>query len=58
MDTEVTKLEDEIKEGFLFEKPRVVRQGAYAHTDKLENYHHELVSLLPWIGPHIAKRSD
>jgi len=58
MDIEGKKLEDEIKEAFLVKKPKVVRQGAYAHTNKLENYHRELVSLLPWLGPHIAKCSD
>jgi len=41
-------------EEFLVEKLRMVRQGVYAHTDKLENYHHELVSLLPWLGLHIV----
>lgn len=34
MDTEVKKLEDDIKEEFLAEKTRMVRQGAYEHTDK------------------------
>jgi len=30
---EVKKLEDEIKEAFLIGKFRMVRQGAYDHTD-------------------------
>ena len=34
------------------------RQGAYIHTDKLESYHRELVSMFPWLRPHLAKRSD
>jgi len=38
MDVEVKKLEDEIKEAFLVEKPRKVRQGVYDHTNKFENY--------------------
>ena len=58
MDVEVNKLEDKIKEALLVEKPRMVRQGAYNHTGKFDNYHHELFSLLPWLGPHIAKHSD
>lgn len=58
MDVEVKKQEDEIKEEFLVKKPRVVRQGAYDHTEKLDNYCRELVSLLPWLGPHITKCSD
>jgi len=51
-------LEDEIKEEFLTENTRMVRQGAYDRTNKFENYHHELISLMPWLGPHIAKHSD
>lgn len=58
MDVEVKKLEDEIKEAFFIKKPRMVRQGAYNHTVKFEHYHCELVSLLPWLEPHIAKHSD
>jgi len=58
MDAEVNKIEDEIKEEFLTEKIGMLRQGAYDQTDKLENYRHELVSLIPWLGLHIVKHSD
>lgn len=58
MDVEVKKLEDEMKEAFFVEEPRMVGQGAYNHTDKFEHYCCELVSLLPWLGLHITKRSD
>lgn len=58
METEVKKLEDEIKEEFFVEESRMVRQGAYDHIDKFEHYRCELVSLLPWLGPHITKRID
>jgi len=58
MDVKVKKLENEIREEFLFEKPRMVRQRAYDHINRLENYQHELVSLPPQLGPHIAKCSD
>ena len=58
VDVEVKKLEDEIKDDFLAEKTRMVRQGAYDHTDKFDNYHRKLVSLMPWLGPHIIKCSD
>jgi len=58
MDAEVKKMEDEIKEEFLTENTRMVRQGAYDHADKFEHYHCELVSLLPWLRPHITKLSD
>lgn len=58
MEIEVKKMENEIKEAILVEKPRMARQGAYSHTNKLKSYHHELVRLLPWLGPHITKHSD
>ena len=58
VDLEVKKLGNEIKEAFLIKKPRMVRQGMYDHTNNLENYRRELVSLLPWRGPHITKCSD
>ena len=38
MDVEFKTLEDEIKKEFLGEKPRMVRQDAYDHTNKFENY--------------------
>jgi len=58
MDVEIKKLENEIKEAFLIEKSRMERQGAYSHTEKLESYRHELVSLLSWLRPHLTKHSD
>ena len=58
MDIEVKKLENKIKEAFFIKKLRMVRQEGYSHTDKLENYFRELFSLLLWLGPHLAKRSD
>ena len=36
----------------------MIRQGAYNHADKFENYHCELICLMPWLGLHIAKHSD
>ena len=58
MDAEVKKLEDEIKEAFLVKKTRMVGQGTYDHTNRVEDYRCEIVSLLPWLGPHIAKHSE
>jgi len=58
MDAKVKNLEDEIEEDFLTEKTRMVRQGVYDHADKFENYCCEFISLMPWLGPHIAKHSD
>jgi len=58
VDAEVKKLQDKRKEYFLAKKTRMVRQGAYDHADRYENYCCELISLMPWIGPHIAKHSD
>ena len=26
------------------------------HVDKFEDYHYKLISLMPWLGPHITKR--
>ncbi len=58
VEAEVKKLKDTIKEDFLAKKTRMVRQGAFNHADKFENYHHELISLMPRLGPHIAKHND
>ena len=58
MEAEVKMLENEIKQACLVDKPRMARQGVYDHTYKFENYCHELISLMPWLGPHIAKYSD
>lgn len=57
MDAEDKKLEDEIKECCLGknkgDKARCVRSD-----DRSKAYCHELISLMPWLGPHIAKRID
>jgi len=58
MDVEVKRLEIEIKQACLIDKPRMARQGADDHTNELEYYHQELITLLPWLGPHITKRSS
>lgn len=34
------------------------RQGVGDHTNELEDYRRELISLLPWLGPHITKHSN
>jgi len=58
VDAEVKKLEDEIKEYFLTEKARMIRQDVYDQANMFENYRHELISLMPWLGLHISKHSD
>ena len=58
MDAEVKKLENEIKEEILVEKPRMERQGAYDCTNELEEYRRGLVSLLSRLGPHITKQGS
>lgn len=58
VDTEVKKLEDEIKEYFLGKKIRVIRQDVYERDDRFKAYHQELISLMPWLGPHITKHID
>ena len=55
VDTEVKKLEGEIKEYFLSEKSRVIRQDVHDHDNRFEAYRCELISLVPWLGPHITK---
>jgi len=32
-----------------------INQGLDDHTNELEDYHRELISLLSWLGPHINK---
>jgi len=57
MDAEFKKLGDEIKEAFLVENLGMLWQGPYKCVNNLEDYHDELVSLFPWLGPHITKQS-
>lgn len=52
----IKKLEDEIRDEFLDKKTTVIKWGTHDHDDKLEDYHRELISLMPWFGPHITKR--
>ena len=54
MEVEFKKLEDEIKEAFLDKKTRVIKRCAHDHVDKFGDYCRELISLMPWLRPHIA----
>jgi len=56
VEVEVKKVEDDIMEDFLDKKTRVIRQGVHDHANKFEDYCYELISLMPWLGPHITKR--
>jgi len=38
---------------FLSKNIRVIR-----HDDRFKAYLHELINLMPWLGPHIAKHID
>lgn len=58
MDIEVKRLENEIKRAYFIDKPRMTRQGADDDTNELEDYHEELINLLPWLRPHITKHSN
>lgn len=58
VEVEVKKLEDEIKEDFLNKNTKLIKQGVHDHTDKFREYHHELISLMPWLGPYITTRID
>lgn len=51
MDIEVKRLENEIKQAYLIDKPRMARHGVDDHTNELEYYRHEFIKLLPWLGP-------
>ena len=55
VDVEVKKLENEIKEYFLGKNTRVIKQDVDDYNNKFEAYHHELISLMSWLGPHITK---
>ena len=54
---EVKKM-DEIKKDFLCKNIKMVRQGACDHNDKVKAYCRELISLMPWLGPHIVNHND
>lgn len=58
VNAEVKKLEDEIKKYFLNKKTRMVRQEARDQNDGVKAYCHKLISLMPWLGPHITNHSD
>jgi len=49
-------LEDKIRDKFLDKNTTVIKHGVHDHADKLEDYPHKLMSLMPWLGPHITKR--
>ena len=44
VEAKVKKLEDEIKEDFLYKKNKVIRQNVHDHADEFEDYRHELIS--------------
>ena len=58
MDTEVKRLENKIKQACLIDKPRMARQGANDHTTELEGQRREFMTVLPWLRPHVTKRSN
>lgn len=58
MDAKVKRLENQIKQACLIDKPRMVRHGVNDPTNELDDYHRELINLLPWLGPHITKCSN
>lgn len=56
LEVEAKKLEDEIKKDFLDKEPRMTKQGVHDHLEELGDYCQELISLMPWVGPHITNR--
>ena len=55
VEAEVKKLEEEIKNDFLDKKIGVIKQGVHDYIDKFGDYHRDLISLMPWIGPYITR---
>lgn len=53
---EVKKLEGGMKMDFLDKRTVVIKQDAHDYIDKFGDYHRDLISLMPWIGPRITKR--
>ena len=53
---EAKKLEDGIKKDFLNKEPRMTKKGVHDHIDIFGDYRRDLISLMPWIGPHITKQ--
>jgi len=58
MDAEIKRLENEIKQACLIDKPRMTRQGVDDRTTRLEYCHQEFMTLLPWLRPHLTKHSN
>lgn len=55
IESEVKKLEKEIKKGLHDKKTREIKQGVHRYGDKSWDYHRELIRFMPWIGPFITK---
>jgi len=58
MDTEIKKLESEIAQACLVDKPRTTRQDTDNHTTALEDCNREFMTLLPWLRWHLTNRSN
>ncbi len=57
-DTKIKRLENEVTQVCLVNKPRMTRQDTNGHTTTLEYCNRELMTLLPWLRLHLTKRSN
>ena len=58
MDVEITRLENEIAQAYLVEKPRMMRPDTDDHTTTLDKCLQEFMTLLPWLRSHLTKHSN
>ena len=49
MDVEIKRLENEITQACLVDKPRMKNQDTNDHTTALEDCHREFMTMLPWL---------
>lgn len=56
VEEEVKKLEGGMKRDFLDKRTVVIKWDANDCIDKFEDYHQDLISLMPWIRLCITKR--
>lgn len=57
-DAEIKRLENEVTQACLVDKPRMTRQDMDGHTTTLEDCCQEFMTLLLWLRPHLTKDSN
>jgi len=58
MDAEIKKLENKITQECCVDKLRMIGQDMGSHTIALEDCRQEIVTLLPWLQPHLTRQSN